>query len=206
MRLLSTRFCIISAVLFDLDNTLIDRDRAFRECVESQFTDTTVRARLLALDNSGYGNREALLSTWSLAAGHRVTALDVGSWIAERLQPQPTLLRSLKGLSQQFKLGVITNGAGQTQRRKIENAGLNSVIPADHFWISEEIGISKPNPDLFLLAIKKMRLLPRNCLFVGDQSEMDIAGARAAGLRAVQVSMPLDGEQLDEIIQAELLR
>src|SRR5687767_8269456 len=52
----SQKPAMLNALLFDLDNTLINRDKALRDCVCNQFDDPEVRAELFCLDNSGRGD------------------------------------------------------------------------------------------------------------------------------------------------------
>lgn len=195
-----------SAVLFDLDNTLIDRDRAFRECVDAAFSDPAVREELLDLDDGGQGDRGALLETWERHAGSTLTQSMLGKLIAGRLHPDRSLLDALHLLSASVKLGIITNGGSETQRCKIRSAGLNDIIPHNCVWVSEEVGMVKPNAWIFRLAMQSLEVAPENCIFIGDQERDDLAGAMAAGMRAHLVDGVLDGEQLDALMKQGSMR
>jgi putative hydrolase of the HAD superfamily len=81
------------------------------------------------------------------------------------------------------RLGVVSNGQGSQQRRKLARTGI-----ADRFEcivISEEHGYAKPAPDIFLRACALAGESPNNCLYVGDRYETDALAARAAGLTGV---------------------
>ena len=52
---------------------------------------------------------------------------------------------------------------------------------------SAAAGVSKPHPDIFHAALARLRLEPAEALHVGDSEDDDIAGAHAAGLRAVRI-------------------
>jgi putative hydrolase of the HAD superfamily len=197
---------MLHAVLFDLDNTLVDRDRAFRECTETVFSDAAVRRELLQLDDGGHGAREALLDAWERHVGSPMTQVMLGSLIADRLQPDRSLLDALRSLSASVKLGIITNGGSETQRRKIRTAGLNEVIPHERVWVSAEVGKAKPDPGIFLLAIQSLGVAAGNCLFIGDHERHDLAGAIAAGMRARLVDTVLDGERLEALMNQERMR
>ena len=83
-----------------------------------------------------------------------------------------------------YRLGVISNADGRV-RRLLEEAGL-----ATHLEIildSAHVGLEKPDPRIFLAAAGGLQLLPSSCAFVGDVYEIDILGARAAGLRAILI-------------------
>jgi len=79
-----------------------------------------------------------------------------------------------------FRLGIITNGDGAQQRRKLKKFGL-----ADRFdciVISGECGLSKPNKEIFLSACNLMKEDPTNAVYVGDRYDLDAVASRAAGL------------------------
>jgi len=197
---------MIGAVLFDLDNTLIDRDQAFRECVESVFANPAVREELHVLDNRGHGDREALLAAWKRHAGGCLTPAMLGARLAERLHPDCQLVRALKDLSSRVQLGIITNGGGETQRSKARAAGLHPVIAEKHLWVSSEFGRAKPDPAIFLHASSQLDVAPEDCLFVGDHELDDGVGAAAAGMSWRLVDRVLNGGRLQDLMRAEGLR
>jgi putative hydrolase of the HAD superfamily len=197
---------MLHAVLFDLDNTLIDRERAFRDCVDAAFSDATVRAEILQLDDRGHGPRGPLLNAWERHAGSPMTQLMLGNLIADQLQPDRGLLNALHALAASMKLGIVTNGGSETQRRKIRVAGLSDVIPRERVWVSAEVGKAKPNREIFQLALQGLDVSAGDCLFIGDHERNDIAGAIAAGLRAFQVKTVLDGERLEALMNQERAR
>ena len=127
----------------------------------------------------------------------------LGRLIAERLQPDRSLIEALRTLSVQVKLGIITNGSGETQRAKFKAAGLAEVISADHLWISAEVGTAKPDPAIFLMASQALGEAPEDCLFIGDQEQDDQAAAAAAGMRSRLVKGVLNGDRLNELIREE---
>ena len=47
---------------------------------------------------------------------------------------------------------------------------------------SEEAGVEKPNPKIFLDCLHKLQIKPQEALYIGDSFERDIIGAHAAGL------------------------
>lgn len=197
---------MLKAVLFDLDNTLVDRDGAFRRCVEAQFREADVRAELISLDKKGQGDRAALLGAWERNGGSALTLAQLGELIAERLSPDETLLEALRKLSQSVAIGVVTNGGSQAQRKKMRAAGLDRVVPSQQVWISAEVKVAKPDPEMFLLASRSLRLRPEECLFVGDYGPHDGAGANAAGMRSRIVEMVLNGPRLHQIMEQERAR
>ncbi|MDO4323334.1 MAG: HAD family hydrolase [Lachnospiraceae bacterium] len=86
------------------------------------------------------------------------------------------------------RLGMVTNGPSGHQRRKLRALGADRWIPEENIIISGECGVSKPNPEIFRYAEKKMKLLPGECIFVGDNYLNDIVGAKRAGWKAIWIN------------------
>ncbi len=82
-----------------------------------------------------------------------------------------------------YRTGVVTNGRGCGQRQKLASTGLLSLL--DVVVISEETGIKKPNPEIFLMALSALGCRADESVFVGDSEEADVKGAKAAGMRAL---------------------
>ncbi|UCH50829.1 MAG: HAD-IA family hydrolase, partial [Chloroflexota bacterium] len=88
----------------------------------------------------------------------------------------------LKIFHERFAIGVITNGTN-TQREKIENTSLGNYI--DLVIISGEVGVGKPEAEIFTKALSSINTKPKEAIYVGDSLELDIAGAKNAGLYAI---------------------
>ena len=80
-----------------------------------------------------------------------------------------------------LKLGLVTNGDGAVQRRKIEVMGLGALFQA--IVISGEAGLAKPDSRIFALACRRLGATPAQAFFIGDDRRNDADAARAAGLR-----------------------
>jgi putative hydrolase of the HAD superfamily len=80
-------------------------------------------------------------------------------------------------------LAVVTNGASRSQRRKLEAAGLASLV--DEVVVSGEVGSAKPDRVVFEAALAALGAPPGAAVMVGDSLRKDVAGAQAAGLRGV---------------------
>lgn len=78
------------------------------------------------------------------------------------------------------RLGLITNGPTWAQRPKIERLGLAGYM--DVLIVSEEVGVAKPDPAIFAIALERLGVQPSEALFVGDSPEFDLRGAAAAGV------------------------
>jgi putative hydrolase of the HAD superfamily len=84
-------------------------------------------------------------------------------------------------------LGIISNFYGNVATLCRE-AGLADSI--ELILDSTEIGISKPDPEIFRIALGKLNLMPSQLVFVGDSYERDIAPAKKLGLRTIWLKGP----------------
>jgi putative hydrolase of the HAD superfamily len=66
-------------------------------------------------------------------------------------------------------------------------AGLGLAELLDCVVLPGEVGAAKPDPAIFACALARLRVPARAAVFVGDRADQDLAGARAAGLRAIDV-------------------
>ncbi len=80
-------------------------------------------------------------------------------------------------------LGVISNGEAGQQQRKLEALAIRDRF--DPVIVSAEIGLAKPDPEIFLYACQMAGAAPGDCLFVGDQLDSDARAGAAAGMKGV---------------------
>ena len=78
-----------------------------------------------------------------------------------------------------IKLGIISNHS-RLIRPVIEEA-IGGLIESNHIVISQEMGIYKPTPSIFLHAVAELKVPPEACLFIGDNLEGDAIGAVEKG-------------------------
>ena len=189
-----------NAVLFDLDDTLIDRDRArdrfFSYLLNTYFPQLAPEGAAWAdrmdtlrdLDRGGRGSKSAIqdylfggrpvMSPRAFTELMRGKLAGYASWSdgAERL------LRCLH--ARRHPMAVVTNGSA-SQRLKLEAIGASRFFNA--VLISEEVGIAKPDPRIFQLALSRLNARPGRSVFVGDSLEHDMAGAGHAGMMTVYI-------------------
>ena len=81
-------------------------------------------------------------------------------------------------------LGLISN-AGKKMDKTYEDLGLLKYL--DHWVTSFEVGYDKPKPEIFQAAIHRAQLKPGEMIYVGDQYDIDIVGAREVGMKAIML-------------------
>ena len=88
-------------------------------------------------------------------------------------------------------MGILTNGSPVRQRDKIRTLGLERWIPAGHIAVSLELGVHKPDPEVFrryqemILSSAEEAVSPAEWWYVGDLYENDIGPAIRAGWHTV---------------------
>ncbi|MDT0234939.1 HAD family hydrolase [Curtobacterium sp. BRB10] len=200
------------AICFDLDGTLFDHQGSARVGVTRflqgfgvEPTEAAIRAWFTAEDEQFERWRSGAISFREQRRGRLRTVLPhLGVEVpgddaaldavfddylrsyreAWRLFPESLpLLHELR--EHGHRLGLLTNGTESQQLDKLARTGLADAF--DVVCISERIGFQKPDVRAFHTLAAQLGLDPTDCLFVGDDPERDVAGARAAGMRAVLV-------------------
>ena len=92
-------------------------------------------------------------------------------------------LRSLRDQVPERRMGLVTNGPAEIQRAKVALLAIAPLV--DFVLVSEAFGAWKPDPAIFREALRLGGATAAEAVFLGDSAEHDIAGARAAGIRAV---------------------
>jgi putative hydrolase of the HAD superfamily len=179
------------AILFDLDDTLYDLRSYWKGRLNAALEQVLERYPRL--------DREALVTraiaekvyTEKFSGFLRAHEVDDEALIARaqdiferdwfgRLALYDDAVHTLEVLRQSYKLGLVTNGPSWTQRPKIEQFRLAEYL--DLLIVSEEVGVAKPDPAIFRLALDQLQVAPHETLFVGDSIEFDMRGAIAACL------------------------
>jgi HAD superfamily hydrolase (TIGR01549 family) len=81
------------------------------------------------------------------------------------------------------RVGIVSNNLFEEQQDKLRACGLEPWI--DTLVVSERAGVSKPDPAIFFLALDRLGCAAHEAVMIGDSWSADIAGARAAGIRAI---------------------
>lgn len=83
-------------------------------------------------------------------------------------------------------LGLLTNGAPDLQRWKIEGAHIGPYFT--EVVVSGEVGVGKPDPRIFEIMLARLKVAPDRAVMIGNSLRTDIQGAQAIGMKAVWVN------------------
>lgn len=191
-----------AAVLFDLDNTLLDFDRCESEVINAGLVENDIHlgaSRLreflkqFEVSNSRYWpkrNEIGLHSVVSKSYSCALRAIGLGISDTNRLADsylstfsthtplEPHAMETIRALSRAVRLAVVTNGVSPIQEHRLAASGLAPCF--EHVVVSDAVGYAKPEPMIFRIVLDRMRLLPSHVLYVGDSITYDYRGAREA--------------------------
>jgi HAD superfamily hydrolase (TIGR01509 family) len=198
---------VAGVVLFDLDNTLADREAAFRRWAEHFAAEHDLDASgvefLCAGDGDGYVPRDELFA--SLRERYGVTA-SVEELVTQyradyprHFEPGPDVRAALTALrGDGWKIGIVTNGP-TSQHAKIASLRLDDLV--DGICVSADVGVEKPDPEIFDLTAARCGA-PLDGWMVGDSADTDIAGGQAAGLRTAWLDRGREWRRADVVPDA----
>ncbi|KAG7333888.1 hypothetical protein KOW79_002295 [Hemibagrus wyckioides] len=210
----------ISAILFDLDNTLVDTAGAGQlalnkvcELLRSKLKDANTSdickrfghklceeqfdpAAGKTIDDVRINHwHEALQEAQSVDPGHALASDCYYTWKNTRLQAlalSPDVLALLQELKRSCKLLLLTNGDAQTQREKLEAVRCEELFSA--VVVGGEHAEQKPAVSIFTHCFELLGVKPYDCIMVGDSLDTDIQGGYDAGVRAtVWINKSRDG-------------
>lgn len=92
----------------------------------------------------------------------------------------------LQHLAKKYRLAVISNSMSDVPRWGIEKFDLAQFF--DVIVVSRDLGIRKPNPEIFHYALANLKVKPSETLHVGDLLSQDVLGAQQSGIRAVWIN------------------
>ena len=210
------------AVVFDMDDTLISRQKAFR-LYAGEFYDRRViihgtdrkEAIELMIEWDGRGDNDKtdyfcrLKKHWpGLDTPIPELIEDFFPRLAAAVEPDAKANRFLGELSEAgVPWGILTNGPPQFQRGKIAKTGLGAIAP--FALVPSEFGKQKPSAAVFQEAVRLAGHEVAATLFVGDNPRTDIRGAQAVGMPTAWMRAgrewvdgdPLPDHQIDHVAE-----
>jgi putative hydrolase of the HAD superfamily len=196
----------VRAVLFDLDGTLMDHDAARDAAIADLLAgDAALAEEWRRLEGIHYDEYAAGRCTFREQRRRRVRGIHLAmareqpddaacdAWFAGYLGRYRAgwtafgdvapALAALAAALPDAALGIVTNGEGEPQRAKLAAIGLADRFPV--FVASGEVGMRKPDAEIFLHTCERLGVAPHEAAHVGDRLDLDAAGAAAAGLRGI---------------------
>jgi putative hydrolase of the HAD superfamily len=190
----------IKGLLFDLDNTLMDRDHTFRS-FSTQFVSDflghlqpeeakQVVEDMIVRDADGYRDKDGFFAELSEVLPWKtpVPASHIRTYYDERYSGHGALMLHAVDIlaycrGRGYRMGLVTNGRKNIQDGKIDLLNLRDFFHT--IVISGEVGIKKPDPDIYRLALERLGADANETLFIGDHPVNDIWGAGRAGMESI---------------------
>lgn len=190
----------IKAILFDLDETILDRARSLEAFVlwqakgmlRNSISDSqTFCQRFIQLDCHGKVWKDKVYS-------QLIEEFKISDWsVSELLQsyelcfsgfckPKDHIIEALQLLKDKdYKLGLVSNGKFPFQKRNFNALGISHLFST--VIVSEEVGYRKPQKEIFRLACEHLKTSAEEVIFVGDNPEADIDGANNFGMYTIYI-------------------
>ena len=193
-------------ILFDLDGTLFDYDKAEKYALENTFAEFGI---LRISEKLTLNYKKVNHEIWQKFEEKQITAEKLRTerfkilFEKEKLEFDPVKFskKYLSYLSQadfwldnaeevvKYFFGkvimiLITNGLSDVQRSRFRKSDIQNYIP--QIFISEEIGIPKPHPEIFEFIFDKLEFKDKNrAIIIGDSLNSDIKGGNNFGIDSV---------------------
>ena len=143
--------------------------------------------------------RERCAALISNELGVEVSARDLVESI--RFGAYPDAEPALRGLRERGMRLLAVSNWDCSLSAVLEGCGLGELL--DGVVTSAEVGASKPDPAIFRAALERAGSEPDQALHVGDTPEEDLAGARAAGIRALLIDRSGDGGDIASLAEID---
>jgi putative hydrolase of the HAD superfamily len=188
----------IKAVIFDLDNTLIDFwkmknvacEAALRAMIKKGLKAPFKSSHKKLMETylrTGLDSDTAFSEFLKEQAGQvdtRMLAAGINAYLKTKskfLKPYPNVASTLKKLKQRgLKLVIVTDAPRLKGHQRLDSIGVDSYF--DHVVGFEDTGEHKPSKLPFRAAVQKLGLKPEEILMVGDSIHRDIAPAKKIGM------------------------
>lgn len=201
---------LIKTVVFDVDDTIYDQQDPFRQAIqkvipnvlEKDMHDIYIRFR----HHSDENFPKVLAKLWSLEKMRERRIVDsltdlgypaidqeqallfqeVYEKELDNIKMHPEVKKTLNYLKEKhIPMGIITNGPTDHQYKKIKQLHLTNWVDPKHIIVSQATGFQKPEVEIFQLAEKNFDLDPATTLYVGDNFDNDVAGAKNSTWKAL---------------------
>jgi putative hydrolase of the HAD superfamily len=192
----------VRAVIFDLWETLIDWDR---EAAEQMLVAVTALvgddefAERWDRDRTRYTKpiRDVLLETGAPPESlDEICALRL-DYVRSSLRPRAGVVDTLRALRARGQLVGLITVCTQDVETLWEASELAGLFDAEIF--SSRLGVSKPDPRIYIACCEALGVEPREAVFVGDGANDELDGARRVGMEAIMIHRPGEGPLWPEL-------
>ena len=191
---------MIKAIIFDIDNTLIDfmsmkraaSAAAANAMIEAGLQDApedlSERLFTFYLEHGIESDDafETYLKQEYETVDYRILAAAINAYLERKyryLKPYPGVVDTLRELKQKgFRLGVVSDGYRVKAWMRLNGAGLDNYFDAVVTY--EDTGKRKPSKEPFLRICDELNVNPEECLMLGDWPERDVKGGQLVGMKA----------------------
>jgi putative hydrolase of the HAD superfamily len=192
---------MIKAVIFDLDNTLVDFMLMKKQAVDAAINAMRDAGLKLSTDeirqriDQIYKERgiefqsvfDELLYREFSKIDHKILSAGVIAYRRAReaaLVPYPHVTMTLIKLSKmQLKLGVVSDAPSKEAWLRLSYLNFHHLF--DAVVTFDDTGMRKPNPEPFRKILEMLQIEPGEALMVGDWAERDVLGAAQVGMKTV---------------------
>jgi HAD superfamily hydrolase (TIGR02253 family) len=192
---------MLKAVIFDLDNTLVDFMLMKKQAVDAAINAMRDAGLKLSTDeirqriDQIYNERgiefqsvfDELLYHEFSKIDHKILSAGVIAYRRAReaaLVPYPHVTMTLIKLSKmQLKLGVVSDAPGKEAWLRLCYLNFHHLF--DAVVTFDDTGMRKPNPEPFRKVLEMLQIEPGEALMVGDWAERDVLGAAQVGMKTV---------------------
>jgi HAD superfamily hydrolase (TIGR01549 family) len=187
--------CGIRWVFFDLGNTLIDERKAIQDRIQQmvralaergiQATPETVE-KAFERASAQFAARLVthVIEQFASTPMDQAFVLQKARYCRELEEPYPEARTLLAALTPHYHIGVIANQSAGTEAR-LRGYGLTPFVSL--CLSSSEVGLAKPDPEFFWLALRQAQCGPAEAIVVGDRLDNDIRPAKLLGCRTIRV-------------------
>lgn len=195
----------IKGAVFDIDGTILDSMNIWYKVAEDFFADLghyfteelATKTKEMPLEES----IPYLIDLWSLDITTEYAIQTMKNMMVEAykntIEPKPYVCDYIKKLHDEgVKIAVATSGYKELCTETFKRIGIYEYI--DEYAFTTEVGCDKSNPDIYLLAAKRIGINPRDCMVYEDIVK-GIGGAKKGGFKACAIYDDTNVEDTEEL-------
>lgn len=200
----------LSSLYFDVDDTIYDQLTPFVKAFQVAFPEISVQKKeeLYQLFRRKSDEvfpifQKKLISEsemWITRMSNTLTAINVQNissyqilnfqqkynFYLQRIQPYPEIINLIERCqNNDIHVGIITNGTIVHQSSKIQQLGLTTLVKQGDIFISEQMQVAKPSPEIFISVMHKFDEIPAQSYYIGDNFLNDVIAPKQSGMHAI---------------------